>query len=327
MRNLLRKSSLKTAIGFVGAALLSSSASAFDNIYFFGDSLSDTGNVNLVYGGQAADRFTNGNTVAADVVAAHYGVPIGPSGHLIGQALGNNYAVGGASALDEDNDETTPDGNLPTQVNAYLALNGFQSDPSALYMIVIGGNDLFAAQGIRATYHKTSPGAERQAIRKASKERVDIAVDSVTAQIMKLIGTGARNILIGNAPDVGAVPNTDYLVAGLLADSSSAAEERRALKMYDLSTALSARYNRKLSRAIGEIESATGIDILEWDMAGFLSGQIEDAEELGYTNTEDACAAIPQGLACEGYVFADAVHPTSAVHTLAGEDVLNVLGD
>ena len=327
MRNLFKKSTLKTAVSFLGAAMLSTSASAFDNIYFFGDSLSDTGNVNLLYGGQAADRFTNGDTVAADVVAAHYGVPIGPSGHLIGQALGNDYAVGGARAIDDDGDEATPDGNLPTQINAYLALNGFQSDPSALYMIVIGGNDLFTAQAIRASYHKTSPGAERQAIRKASKARVDIAVDGVVAQVMKLVGTGARNILIGNAPDIGAVPNTDYLVAGLLADSESVHEERRAIQMYDLSTALTARYNRKLSRAIGEIEVATGIDILEWDMAGFLTSQIEDAEELGYTNTEDACAAVPQGLPCEGYVFADAVHPTSAVHTLAGQDVLRVLGE
>jgi len=327
MKTLLKKTALKKAAAFVGTVMVSASVNAFDNIYFFGDSLSDTGNVNLLYGGQAADRFTNGDVVAADLVAAHYGVPIGPSGHLIGQALGNNYAVGGARALDDDGDESTPDGNLPTQVNAYLASNGFQSDPAALYMIVIGGNDLFTAQGIRATYHKVAPGVERQAIRKASKERVDIAVDGVVAQIMKLIGTGARNILVGNGPDIGSVPNTDYLVAGLLAESETAPEERRALKMYDLSTALSARYNRKLSRAIGEIEVATGIDILEWDMAGFLAGQIEDAEELGYTNTEDACAAVPQGLACEGYVFADGVHPTSAVHTLAGQDVLNVLGE
>lgn len=62
-------------------------------------------------------------------------------------------------------------------------------------------------------------------------------------------------------------------------------------------------------------------------MASFLAGQIEDAEEFGYTNTEDACAPVPQGLPCEGYVFADGVHPTSAVHTLAGEDVLNTLGE
>jgi len=82
-----------------------------------------------------------------------------------------------------------------------------------------------------------------------------------------------------------------------------------------------------LSRAIGEIEAATGIDILEWDMTSFLAGQIEDAEALGYTNTEDACAPVPQGLSCEGYVFADGVHPTSAVHMLAGEDVLTVLGE
>jgi len=327
------KKILTKVTSLAGAMALSLSANAFDNIYFFGDSLSDTGNVQYATGGQYPARFTNGNTVAADVVAAHYGLAAAASGFLIGQNLGNNYAVGGAIALDADGDETTPDSNLPTQVNAYLASTASaeapypHSDPEALYMIVIGGNDLFAAQGIRATYHKTAPGLERQTIRKASKARVDAAVASVSDQILKLIATGATNILVGNAPDIGAVPSTDYLVASLLAESETRGEERRAEKMYKLSTKLTARFNRKLSRAIGEIETATGLDIFEWDMEGFLAGQIEDAEELGYTNTEDACAPVPQGLACEGFVFADGVHPTSEVHTLAGADVVNVLND
>ena len=193
MRNLFKKTPLKTAIAFVGATLLSSGASAFDDIYFFGDSLSDTGNINLLYGGQAADRFTNGNTVAADVVAAHYGVPIGPSGHLIGQALGNNYAVGGARALDDDGDETTPDTNLPTQVNSYLTFHGGVADPEALYMVIMGGNDLFAAQGIRAGVVAAETGEERAAIRQAARESVKTAVKTLEAQVMKLVAAGAQN--------------------------------------------------------------------------------------------------------------------------------------
>jgi len=327
------KKLLSKATFLAGALTLSLSASAFDNIYFFGDSLSDTGNVQYATGGQYPARFTNGNIVAADVVAAHYGLNATASGFVIGQNLGNNYAVGGAIAIDADGDESTPDSNLPTQVNAYLASTVTaaapypHSDPAALYMVVIGGNDLFAAQGIRATYHKTSPGLERQTIRKASKARVDAAVASVSDQILKLIATGATNILVGNAPDIGSVPATDYLVASLLADSENAGQERRAEKMYKLSTKLTARFNRKLSRAIGEIETATGLDIFEWDMEGFTASQIDDAEILGYTNTTDACAPAPQGLACEGYVFADAVHPTSEVHGHAGNDVLSVLGE
>ncbi|MFT6123664.1 MAG: phospholipase/lecithinase/hemolysin [Oleiphilaceae bacterium] len=316
-----------------GAMTLSLSASAFDNIYFFGDSLSDTGNIEFATNGQYPARFTNGSTVATDVVAAHYGLAATASGFLIGQNLGNNYAVGGAIAIDADGDETTPDANLPTQVNAYLASTVTteapypHADPAALYMIIIGGNDLFTAQGIRATYHKTSPGIERQTIRKASKARVDAAVLGVTDQILKLIATGATNILVGNAPDIGIVPSTDLLVASLLADSENKWQEHRANKMYRLSTKLTARYNRKLSRAIGEIESATGLDIFEWDMEGFVAGQIDDAEELGYTNTTDACAPVPQGLACEGFLFSDGVHPTSEVHGHAGNDILNVLGE
>jgi len=288
MRNLIKK-----AATLVGAIALSTSASAFDNLYFFGDSLSDTGNIKIVTGGQYPARFTNGDVVAADIVAAGFGTLATPSGFLVGQNFGNNYAVGGAIAIDEDGDESTPDANLPTQINAYLASTGFVSDPTALYMVVIGGNDLFAAQGIRATYLKTAPGAERKAIRTASKARVDVAVESVVAQVMKLIATGAQNIVIGNAPDISLVPNTDYLVASMLANSETPAEVRRAEKMYHLSARLVHRFNRKLSRAIGDIEAQTGLDIIEWDLTGFLAGQIEDAEELGYTNTTDACSPAP----------------------------------
>lgn len=327
MLNLLRKSPLKTVMSLAAATLLSASAHAFDEVYIFGDSLSDTGNLNLVTQGQIPARFTNGDVVAVDILAESLNTVAAPAGHLAGLNIGNNYAVGGAVALDADGDETTPDTNLPTQVNAYLASTGFMSSPSALYVVVIGGNDLFAAQEIRAQYVKTSPGEERRAIRKASKARVDVAVEAITAQIMKLVATGAQNILVGNAPDLSKVPATDVLVAGLLATAETKAEIRRSEKMYGLTANLVNRFNRKLSRAIGGIEATTGLDIIEWDLQSFLDGQIEDAEALGYTNTEDACSPAPQGLACEGFVFADNVHPTSQVHTRAGENIVELLND
>jgi len=320
MYSLLKKTVLAPLV--IGMALLTSTqASAFSNLYIFGDSLSDTGNLNLVTQGQIPARFTNGDVVAVDILAASLGTVAAPSGYLAQLNLGNNYAVGGAVAITEEGDFT----NLPQQIGAYLQSTGGIADPEALYVVVIGGNDLFTAQGIRAQYVNTAPGEERQAIRKASRARVDEAVTSVENLLLALIGAGAQHILVGNAPDISKVPNTDLLVANLLANAQTNAEAQRAEKMYALSAKLVDRYNRKLSRAIGGIEALTGLDIIEWDLESFLDGQIEDAEALGYTNTEDACAPVPQGLPCDGFIFADGVHPTSEVHTRAGQNIVELL--
>jgi len=323
MRSALK--SFKKLSVLITTAVISLSANAYDNIYIFGDSLSDTGNAK-VFSGNAdnpyfPERFSNG-PVAVDVATAAYGLTATPSLFLLGQELGNNYAVGGAKAVDNDGDETTPDTNLPTQVNSYLAFHGGMADPEALYMVIMGGNDLFAAQGIRAGVVTAETGEERSAIRQAARKSVKTAVETFEAQVMKLVAAGAQHILIGNAPDIGAVPATDGLVSNLLATAETNAQMRRANRIFSASTKLSALFNRKLSRAIGRIEKESGLDIMEWDMFTFLTNQIEGGEDLGFTNTEDACDTLPL---CEGFVFVDGVHPTTAVHQRAGAEVLGII--
>jgi phospholipase/lecithinase/hemolysin len=305
--------------------LVSLNASAFDQIYIFGDSLSDTGNAKILSGNADnpyfPERFSNG-PVAVDFITAAFGQTATPSLFLLGAEAGNNYAVGGAKAVDADGDESTFDTNLPTQVNSFLAYNGYSAPSDALYLIIMGGNDLFAAQAIRSGIVNAETGAERAAIRKASRESVKNAVLTLEAQINKLIAAGAQNILIGNAPDIGAVPATDDLIEALLANAQTKAQIRRANRMEKASTKLAALFNRKLSRAIGRMERQSDLDILEWDMFTFLSNQVEGGEDLGFTNTEDACNTLPL---CEGFVFADGVHPTTVVHQRAGAEVLSII--
>ncbi len=324
MKSLL-STSLKKFLTLTAAAALSFSASAFDNIVIFGDSLSDTGNAKVFSGNPGIpERFSNG-PVAVDFLTAAFGLQATPSLFLTGQELGNNYAVGGAIAIDADGDENTFDTNLPSQVNTYLGYNGFSADANTLYAVIIGGNDLFAAQGIRAQYVKSEPGAERQGIRQAARARVDEAVDSIEAQLEKLIAAGAQHIFVANAPDIGTVPNTDILVANLMATTENRPEERRAARMVPLSSRLTALFNKRLARTIERLERGSGLDIIEWDLASFLGNQIEDAEELGYTNIDDSCLADSQIPDCDGYIFFDGVHPTTLVHQRAGESILEIL--
>lgn len=323
------KRSLKTLAGLIGGAVLSASAAAYDNIYIFGDSLSDTGNAQAFLAPQGINlpsRFSNG-PVAVDVLAGALGFQASPSLYLFGQEFGNNYAVGGAVAFDADGDDTNvTDTNLSSQVNAYLAYNNFQASETALYAVIIGGNDVFAAQAIRAGSVAEEDGAIRQDIRKAAQARVTAGVDSVEAQLMKLVGFGARNIIVGTAPDVAQVPTSLDTSAGLQAIADDKQEAKRASKFLKYTSKLSAQYNEELAAAVERVEAAAGIDITIWDLEAFLSNQIEDAEILGFDNTTDGCIEDFSNLpACDGFVFFDGVHPTTAVHTAAGLEVLQLL--
>lgn len=305
---------------------LASTASALDysNLYVFGDSLSDTGNLQTFsQDPQVPSRFTNG-PVAVEVLAAQLGLSISNALHLTGAQHGNNFAVAGAVAIDEDGDEATPDINLPTQVNSYLAFNGYQADANALYIVMIGGNDIRAARTIMGTAEK---GA-----RKAAKQRIRQAASSIKAQLQKLATAGAQNIMVINAPDIGAIPETDLVAMQLLATADSKRETRIANKLEKITGIFSAKYNGRLSRVVERIERQFDLNIIEIDLSEFLSDTIENPEQYGITNTEDACiyvfsqaGAFNPECDLDTFVFFDEIHPTTNIHQRAAVSIYEKL--
>ncbi len=321
-----------------GALLLSASlavsANGYSNVYVFGDSLSDNGNLSAL-DPNAPTRFTNG-PVAVEVVAGAFGVTLTPSNHLIGGVSGNNFAIAGAKAIDEDGDESTPDINLPTQVNAFLQINGGVAPADALYIVLIGGNDIRAAREIRAQGMLADSAQERFEARQAAAQSIRTAVLSQQAQIEKLIAAGAQNILVANAPDIGAIPETDLVAAQIGALAENNAEARRAARIPKVATKLSAKYNRILARKVGRVEHQSGLDIVEFDLFAFLTEQVDAAEDNGYTNTDDACIYIfSQGgvvnpecadfPVATGFLFWDEIHPTTVAHQNAAIEIIETI--
>ena len=147
--------------------------------------LSDNGNLHAL-NAQAPVRFTNG-PVAAEVVAAQLGLSLTPSYHLLQTPpFGNNYAIAGAKAVDDDGDESTPDINLPTQVNAFLQIHGgvaprtpCTSCSSAETTFV--RHALFVRQESWQTLKRLC-----NASRKAARDAIAKSVESEKKQIMKL---------------------------------------------------------------------------------------------------------------------------------------------
>jgi phospholipase/lecithinase/hemolysin len=317
----------KSLLPLVCCGFASFAHADYSNVYVFGDSLSDIGNLRAVtQDPNIPERFTNG-PVAVELVAAQLGQALSPSLHLLppevtGGVYGNNFAIASAIAIDEDGDLSTPDINLPTQIGAYLQLRGGQAESDALHIIMIGGNDLFAAQDIIIN---GSWGSYFKAY-----DRVIEASDSVKQQIQTLVATGAQNILVVNAANIGATPQTDLKKKAIFDNADSFRDYVIGWQIEGLSGDLTEVYNLSLELAVSEIEQQSGLDIKEYDLNATFNNILNNAESLGYTNKDDACVYALSGggfnpeCNFETFVFFDEIHPTAVTHERAAEDLLEV---
>ncbi|UDM15508.1 autotransporter domain-containing protein [Vogesella sp. XCS3] len=219
----------------VMAALLSPAAfagSSYSNIYFFGDSLTDTG----AFGGQAypngsggfiilpADaRWTTNNAANhANILAGRLGLTVSVNNaDLTVQKTGNNFAQGGAQSVTYATGATLPNSSstqtagpggldirdLPQQVQDYLSANGGKANPNAVYFVWSGGNDIPTAAGAGSSNASTVATA---------------AANSLATQIGVLNKAGAKLIIAPNLPSFGNTPAAMYAVIdGATTDEST----------------------------------------------------------------------------------------------------------
>lgn len=155
---------------------------SISDLYVFGDSLSDIGNIQAATGGAmppaalgyVGGRFTNGQNYT-DYLATSLGVSNTAS--LLG---GNNYAFGGAK-IDAG---MSPPGLL-AQYGMY-SMTHASADANALYVVYGGGND----------------------INDLSVNLQD-SLNNLGMIVGALISKGATNIVIPNAPDLGRTPGNN----------------------------------------------------------------------------------------------------------------------
>lgn len=155
---------------------------SISDLYVFGDSLSDVGNIAAATGGATppsalgyyAGRFTNGQNYT-DYLASALGVSNASS--LSG---GNNYAFGGAKV---DAGMSPP--GLLAQYGMY-SLSHAVADPDALYIVYGGGNDI-----------------------NDLNVNLNDSLQNLGLIVGALINQGATNIVIPNAPDLGRTPGNN----------------------------------------------------------------------------------------------------------------------
>lgn len=300
-------------ISLLGLALLvgmlpsTASAASFDNVFVFGDSLSDSGNVFLATGGETqsipfgglipsrayeSGRLSNG-PVWAEILAANLGFSASPS-----LAGGTNFAFGGA--------QTGPLGTVPPvspslldQLAFFQGATGGVVPSNALYVVFGGGNDARVAAFQRLTGDDAG-----------SNNTIAQGVNNLTTIVNTLAAAGAKNFLIPNIPNIGVTPEATR--AGAIAPA--------------IFTDVASQFNIQLNGALSGLATNPALNLIPVDTFGFLSSISASPESFGLTNGSDPC--IDLTTVCtnpEDFVFYDGIHITTATHAAFAQFAANQL--
>jgi len=299
-----RISAIAVAILTTTVATPAMAADTFSDTVFFGDSLTDAGFFRPLLPLSAqpfTGQFTtNPGDVWAELLADYYGGDRNPNGN--GQT-GDNYAAGGARVGIDTVGALGPIPSLSTQVNNYLAANGGNADPEALYTVWGGANDLFAITNAGADPTTTISGA----------------VAAEVGIVQTLDAAGARYILVPTVPDLGVTPA--FRAQGPAAQAAA--------------TTLTQTYNQSLFSSL----SAAGLRVIPLDTFSLIREVVADPATYGFTNvTGTACQPqiTANSLLCNPttlispdapltYAFADGVHPTTAAHRILFQYATSVI--
>lgn len=262
------------------------------SITFFGDSFLDTGNGDIISQQllgvdltpsppYAPGRITNGLNWA-DYLAASFGHASNALPSLAPAPFtGRNYAVGTATT------GLTGAGGLAIgMLTQYGSQAGTPLDPSGLYVLFGGANDLLAAASL-------DPFARATAIQ--------TAVQNIGTIAGGLYAQGARRFLIPLLPDIGKAPvalgqpNSPILSASV------------------------DQFNFLLSQGIAQASGLLpGSTFMSLNLNNLFTNILADAANggalYGLTNTTVPC--LLAAVTCNNAIFADDLHPTTKVHQL-----------
>ncbi len=291
---------------FVGSVLagivaLSSTATTVHafvptSVTFFGDSLTDTGNGDLILSGLGLPDLTPSPPYASGVAsdgsvwAQYLATSLGRAGDAapsLPPFSSRNFAVGTART-GQSGVSGFPIGML-SQLSAYGS-SSLTTDPTGLYALYGGANDIFDAASL------ATDGAREDAM--------TTAMDNLATISEGLYDLGARHFLVPNAFDVGRSPAGSASNPALLGALSSRFNELLADTLVDLAATLP-----------GSTFYGLALDVLQDNVA---YDALQGASRYGLTNTSHPCLALGAP-GCDVSTFADDRHPTAAFHALIAE--------
>jgi len=309
--------------------------SQFSNMFVFGDSLSDRGNIASLPVGIPAGFFTNGK-FAVEYIADELGIDLQMSNHLVALSTGNfdvvtgnNYAVGGARAIAKPDRFT----DAPVQMQVFMAVQDGKVPSDALYLVMVGGNDVLERSyddRYRTDKGATNPDKTDEEVFTEMTQIVKAIIDTL---VQPLIDAGARDIVVANTPPVHM---TSYATLNQPADRAANVEQAARF------------FNEELERAIHEVECLNDMNIVHYQqlteiytLSAKLGLQSDSPCTIGFfgipasippisilnnappPSVWDTTCVLPDA---PGFASWDELHPTTAVHKLVAEQILDQIG-
>ncbi|ARV61231.1 hypothetical protein BZZ01_23785 [Nostocales cyanobacterium HT-58-2] len=278
--------------GIVFLSLLApvkASAANFSQIFVFGDSFVDTGNV------FQATRNTTGIGFPSSPPYFEGRFANGPVWvDYLSSSLGlnqTNFAFGGATTgrgntIEKNFNLEFP--GLQEQIENFTAANP-AADSNALYIVSAGGSDYLSA----GVTNPTEP------------------VNNLINGIKSLAAVGARNILVSNVLDLGKLPATN-----------------KNPEISSQLNGLTQIHNSLLRTRLTDLSQQLGIKITPLDTSSILNRRFNNPSEFGLTNVTDACLNLNAGTICSNpneFAFWDNTHPTTRVHRILAEVALSAV--
>ena len=289
-------------------------------LYFFGDSLMDTGNLFLATGGAipppmsyADGRFSNGPLwVETFAQSLGFSSPKPYHGGVDAADPSISFAYGGAgTGLSQVNPGGAPVAGLLGQVQLFDDLvGGTGADPDALYVIWSGGNDYLLAGAPPPTAGYVADPA--------------FVTANIATAVEELRDAGARHFLVLNLPNLGDVPFARMAPPGVS----------------DALNAATAAHNAALQAALDELAATYGDLTLQlFDVQNLVAQVLETPEAFGFSTglaagpatgclfPPFACPDLSGefGSAGAGLFFWDELHPTAQAHRLIAQRALAAL--
>ncbi len=270
------------------AACFSAAASAatvdhFTSAWFFGDSLSDPGNLYAATGGASPPsppyydgRRSNG-PVWAEYIAAEYTER--------GLAT-RNYAFIGAHAMEYDDPGSFQIPDLPDQIASFGATATGSLGDNPVAVLWAGANDILTAIA--------APGATAEGIVKTAAD----AALAVGAGIGTLQGYGIDNYVVLNLPALDQTP------AFTLGAPEAAPIAKVATEVYN--------------STLAAVLAGLPVDVATVDIFGLFNDLIQNPTKYGVVNTTVPCL-IPDQAPCTPVqarlrAFFDLLHPNNVIH-------------
>jgi outer membrane lipase/esterase len=241
-------------------------------------------------------RFSNG-PIWVDFFAALLGRPADAAPVFLQGGASGNYAVGGARTV---NTGPVPPQSPSTQLQIarYLTSTGGLTDPTGLYVLFAGGNDLRDIAGLPDPTLRAA-----QTIATAQR---------LAAQAGLLAAAGAHSILLPYLGNLAFLPESQMIPG-------------RATILNQLSPLFNETLSGQIALLRGQFPQTTIFPLrVDQLFAAILADAQTGGTRYGITNVTIPCFA-PGAPSCNVSLFVDPLHPTTKAHQILASAAFNLV--